>query len=235
MKQWSFGSPAQTVPTLMHIDHGASGASKGSYFSKDEEQYAWNTGGWIEHKQLSSSHDNSSVIGQGADKNKTANKKDESNKQMEGIANETCLYHTNKQSSQKLGCGRHSVCDLCAMSIRSCTICKQSKSEAQACPICQENLKSPETLDCGHMLCKDCLSQLKKHKPVCPICGYHFGLVIGNQPAGRMFYKFDSKLKLPGFDTGGAIIIRYDMPSGTQQVLYCLSLYTLLIYFRSKI
>ena len=40
------------------------------------------------------------------------------------------------------------------------------------CPICNDILFHPITINCGHTFCKDCLANCLKTKQICPICRY---------------------------------------------------------------
>jgi len=38
------------------------------------------------------------------------------------------------------------------------------------CPICQDALKSPLKLDCGHIYCDDCIGEWLERERTCPMC-----------------------------------------------------------------
>ncbi|MGE9806641.1 RING-HC finger protein, partial [Escherichia coli] len=53
--------------------------------------------------------------------------------------------------------------------------------EETICPICQELLKEPLSLGCGHNVCQACITMNKKNavvnskgKSSCPVCGTRF-------------------------------------------------------------
>ncbi|KAK3599399.1 hypothetical protein CHS0354_036414 [Potamilus streckersoni] len=89
------------------------------------------------------------------------------------------------------------------------------------CPICLELMHMPKILPkCNHKFCSACIAKyFKMCKPVCPQCGYVYGIIKGDQPkGGKMTYKTDKNLTLSGYeDAEGAIIITYDIPGGKQE------------------
>ncbi|XP_078538548.1 E3 ubiquitin-protein ligase DTX3L isoform X2 [Lissotriton helveticus] len=96
------------------------------------------------------------------------------------------------------------------------------KSEAVAieeqqatCPICLEIPRKKKILDkCKHEFCEQCLNTAMLHKPVCPVCNTPYGIVIGDQPDGRMDH-YCTPDKLPGYHCG-TIVIDYSIPDGIQ-------------------
>ena len=86
------------------------------------------------------------------------------------------------------------------------------------CAICMCSITEPETLDCGHTFCKDCIKKsFQIHQPKCPACGKVFGMLKGNQPDGKMSASI-LYVDLPGYEGFGAIEIYYSFESGIQGV-----------------
>ncbi|KAL3864977.1 hypothetical protein ACJMK2_006617 [Sinanodonta woodiana] len=89
------------------------------------------------------------------------------------------------------------------------------------CPICLELMHKPKSLPkCNHKFCSACIDKyFKTCKPVCPQCGYVYGVIKGDQPkGGKMTYKIDKDMTVPGYeDAEGAIIITYEIPGGKQE------------------
>ena len=96
-------------------------------------------------------------------------------------------------------------------------------SLAIACLICSDEVKDkPPTavttcMHCKQVFCKGCLDEALKHKPYCPTCTVPLRKVTGNQPSGgTMTVHTYPKLKLPGYEQYGTIVIHYDIPDGKQ-------------------
>lgn len=93
--------------------------------------------------------------------------------------------------------------------------------EAEKCAICLEVCKKPKALQtCKHTFCGRCIdAYFKKVKPACPVCGTIYGKVRGTQPKdGKMIDGVKHNVFLPGYENAdGAIVIKYDFPSGMQQ------------------
>uniref|UniRef100_A0A3B3V2Y7 E3 ubiquitin-protein ligase n=2 Tax=Poecilia latipinna TaxID=48699 RepID=A0A3B3V2Y7_9TELE len=84
------------------------------------------------------------------------------------------------------------------------------------CPICLSDFTNKKQLKCKHAFCERCVQKAVKHSgPICPICKDVFGVMVGNQPDGRMTWNKIS-YPLPGFPNCGHICITYDIPSGKQ-------------------
>ncbi|KAK3610484.1 hypothetical protein CHS0354_016674 [Potamilus streckersoni] len=85
-----------------------------------------------------------------------------------------------------------------------------------SCTICMCPKTDPKSLSCGHSFCSECIDQMFKHKPVCPVCGKIVGTLTGDQPVdGRMDVK-TSSMSLAGYDGCGCIVITYEFPAGKQ-------------------
>jgi hypothetical protein len=63
--------------------------------------------------------------------------------------------------------------DLCEFKI------DKSIDEFDDCPVCKELLfdNNPVNLDCNHTICRDCLIDVVKTNPHCPICRNPLGRV----------------------------------------------------------
>ena len=96
-----------------------------------------------------------------------------------------------------------------------------------SCPICSGNDISPEKwkrFNCGHGVCNDCQKGLEANDYKCPTCKEPFKTAQGIQPKGSMNARVDTSMQIPGFDNDpdcrGAIVITYNIPNGTQGVLF---------------
>ncbi|XP_056390984.1 E3 ubiquitin-protein ligase DTX3L isoform X2 [Hyla sarda] len=91
-----------------------------------------------------------------------------------------------------------------------------TKTEEERCPICLEQIKNKKVLKCKHEFCDPCLQLSSQVKAVCPVCAVPFGVVLGNQPDGKMTHT-TSSVTLPGYSGCGTIVINYSIPGGVQQ------------------
>lgn len=111
----------------------------------------------------------------------------------------------------------------------------RSSETVDNCPICFDEfpIEKLKRLRCKHVFCDSCFNQAFAMKPVCPVCGEIYGVVIGTQPDGHMTWKVDNNLHLPGFKkTRGTIVIYYDFSNGEQGVSPVLtSVFDFQIYF----
>lgn len=103
--------------------------------------------------------------------------------------------------------------DICKLST------KESKNdEGDNCPICLDKFTNKKQLNCKHEFCDGCLQRsMDSNGPICPLCKDVYGIVVGNQPVGKMTSNKTSS-SLPGFPGCGTITINYNIPSGTQTV-----------------
>ncbi|KAG5841154.1 hypothetical protein ANANG_G00196560 [Anguilla anguilla] len=95
----------------------------------------------------------------------------------------------------------------------------QRKQEEENCPICLDAIKESQkkTLSrCKHSFCRDCLNKAFESKPACPVCGILYGNLKGTQPENGTMTFSTVKAPLPGNDSYGSIVIRYEIPSGIQ-------------------
>ncbi|NXW75124.1 DTX3L ligase, partial [Hirundo rustica] len=96
------------------------------------------------------------------------------------------------------------------------TQAKTEENEEDECPICRDRIKNKETLEkCKHAFCKICIDRAMTYKQACPVCNTVCGMLIGNQPDGKMSTKKIS-LSLPGYPKCGTIQIDYVMNGGIQ-------------------
>ncbi|XP_073408015.1 E3 ubiquitin-protein ligase DTX3L-like [Dendrobates tinctorius] len=92
----------------------------------------------------------------------------------------------------------------------------KARAEQELCPICLDQITNKKVLKCKHEFCAHCLQKCQELKPVCPVCGVPYGVVIGNQPDGTMKVT-TSGLSLSGYLGCGTIHIQYEVPGGIQQ------------------
>ncbi|KAK3610489.1 hypothetical protein CHS0354_016678 [Potamilus streckersoni] len=85
-----------------------------------------------------------------------------------------------------------------------------------SCPICMCPKTDPKALSCGHSFCSECIDEMFKHKPVCPICGRIVGILTGDQPKDGTMDMKTSRINLAGYEKYGSIVITYDFPAGKQ-------------------
>ena len=65
-----------------------------------------------------------------------------------------------------------------------------SSSSGDTCTVCLCNFTDKKTLSkCGHSFCAACIDRAFKVQKKCPVCSTVYGLLIGNQPEGKMFVK----------------------------------------------
>ena len=89
-------------------------------------------------------------------------------------------------------------------------------SKDDECPICLSDFTNKKTLDkCGHSFCTKCIDKAFSDKKRCPVCGVVYGLLMGNQPPGKMFVSHTS-INLPGYESCGCITITYQFEDGVQ-------------------
>ncbi|XP_071350215.1 E3 ubiquitin-protein ligase DTX3L-like [Trachinotus anak] len=89
-------------------------------------------------------------------------------------------------------------------------------SKDNICPICMDTFTNKKQLKCKHEFCEGCLEQAKTALgPICPVCKDVFGMIVGDQPDGKMSWTI-SPSSLPGFAHCGTIVINYNIPGGRQ-------------------
>ncbi|XP_033098882.1 uncharacterized protein LOC117102616 [Anneissia japonica] len=98
----------------------------------------------------------------------------------------------------------------------------QPRQVAGDCPICMGDFEDPVALHkCDHIFCRKCIQHAFEIKLACPICGYLYGSLVGDQPDGTMEVRTKSLTQsLPGYPNVGIISITYDIPSGIQNELH---------------
>ncbi|XP_060069510.1 uncharacterized protein LOC132549586 [Ylistrum balloti] len=85
------------------------------------------------------------------------------------------------------------------------------------CIICMDTFDEPVKLKkCGHMFCKDCISESFKQKPVCPVCTTVYTVVQGDQPVDGIACVYEENSSLPGYSGNKTLIINYVFSDGTQ-------------------
>ncbi|ELV13647.1 E3 ubiquitin-protein ligase DTX3L [Tupaia chinensis] len=90
------------------------------------------------------------------------------------------------------------------------------KKEKDACAICMDTISNKRILPkCKHEFCTSCIDKAMAYKPVCPMCQTVYGVQKGNQPEGNMITS-TTRSSLPGYESCGTIVIRYDMKGGVQ-------------------
>ena len=94
---------------------------------------------------------------------------------------------------------------------------------AENCVICMDTMTNPTKLDCGHVFCAECIEAAFAHAAKCPSCGRIFGKLKGNQPTGGTMKVCRSVDDLAGYRGAGSLVIKYQIPSGFQQVACDLS------------
>ncbi|XP_046839276.1 uncharacterized protein LOC124433538 isoform X2 [Xenia sp. Carnegie-2017] len=93
---------------------------------------------------------------------------------------------------------------------------KSSDEKDEICTICLSEIGEKKTLEkCGHSFCASCIEEAFKHIKKCPNCSYVYGVIIGDQPEGKMTFSVSNK-SLPGYPSCGIIYIKYSFPQGIQ-------------------
>lgn len=88
----------------------------------------------------------------------------------------------------------------------------------EKCPICMDTFDNPKKLSkCGHVFCTDCIEAQFKVTPKCPNCFMVYGVIMGDQPEGKMTSYIDYRTRLPGYEHFSTIVITYDFPDGVQR------------------
>jgi len=81
-----------------------------------------------------------------------------------------------------------------------------------------DEISYPKKLACGHSFCSTCIAEyFRRGQEKCPTCGKVFGVLRGNQPAGK-FAKKVIDVSLPGYERHKTIEITYTIPGGIQTV-----------------
>jgi len=102
---------------------------------------------------------------------------------------------------------------------RSSSLTRDDRGKrSEKCVICMDTMTNPKKLDCGHVFCAECIEAAFTHAAKCPCCGRIFGKLKGNQPTGGTMKVRESSDDLSGYRGAGSLVIKYEMPSGFQQV-----------------
>ena len=97
-----------------------------------------------------------------------------------------------------------------------CETLKIHETSPRDCTMCMNQYKDPVYgLPCGHYFCKSCINCFIEKSSTCPQCS-HEKLFRGNQPAGFMTWKTESRKSLPGYESCGTIVITYNFKEGIQ-------------------
>ncbi|CAD5123128.1 DgyrCDS11501 [Dimorphilus gyrociliatus] len=93
----------------------------------------------------------------------------------------------------------------------------QTFDSDEICTICQDKPFKPTRLNCGHVYCDECVSEmLKSYRSKCPVCECLIFRNVPGQPRnGKMSYDME-KSDLNGYEGYGTIVIRYDFSDGIQ-------------------
>ncbi|XP_012497473.1 PREDICTED: E3 ubiquitin-protein ligase DTX3L [Propithecus coquereli] len=90
------------------------------------------------------------------------------------------------------------------------------KKEKSICVICLDTISNKQVLPkCKHEFCAPCIRKAMSYKPICPVCQAFYGIQKGNQPDGSMDFTV-SDISLPGYESCGSIVIKYDIRGGVQ-------------------
>ena len=89
-------------------------------------------------------------------------------------------------------------------------------NSGEECSICLSDITDKKTLDkCGHSFCAHCIDEAFKLQKKCPVCSEVYGVLIRNQPDGKMIVSHSST-SLSGYQSCGSIIITYKFEDGVQ-------------------
>ena len=81
-----------------------------------------------------------------------------------------------------------------------------------------EDISKTKILSCGHVFCEECIESYHKYKKVCPTCGKTCGVIIGDQPEGKISVYFNNFSHCAGYEKYGRIEITYSFCDGKQGV-----------------
>ncbi|XP_077982751.1 E3 ubiquitin-protein ligase DTX3L-like [Glandiceps talaboti] len=93
------------------------------------------------------------------------------------------------------------------------TVAKESKN----CKLCMKTGVVVMTMNsCQDTLCKTCFDSHFENGSHCPVCNRIVLLQRGHQPKGKMETYFENDQHLPGYTTDGTVVVKFDIPEGTQ-------------------
>ncbi|XP_065185133.1 E3 ubiquitin-protein ligase DTX3L-like [Sycon ciliatum] len=86
------------------------------------------------------------------------------------------------------------------------------------CPVCYDSGEDVVHLDCSHVICSDCLAEMRsRRQSKCPICSVAFDKILGDQPDNATMEHSVISTALPGHAGHGTIVITYVIPGGYQK------------------
>lgn len=87
------------------------------------------------------------------------------------------------------------------------------------CVICLCEMTDPVQLNrCKHTFCLECITGFFQTKPSCPVCGYVYGMIYGDQPDDGTASIYIDHTSLPGYEGDQTYVIIYEFPKGKQKV-----------------
>ena len=111
------------------------------------------------------------------------------------------------------------------MRIRTCILAildrskradRKANSSDGKCGICLSDFTDKKTLSkCGHSFCAFCVDRAFQYQKKCPVCCQAYGVLVGNQPPGKMT-DHSNFTRLPGYGSCGTIVINYSFLGGVQ-------------------
>ncbi|CAC5395203.1 DTX [Mytilus coruscus] len=85
------------------------------------------------------------------------------------------------------------------------------------CVICLCEFDDPvELTKCNHVFCKECITEVFRSKPSCPVCTTVYGVVFGDQPREGKATIYEEEDPLPGYREK-TYVIYYEFESGVQK------------------
>ncbi|VDI70693.1 deltex [Mytilus galloprovincialis] len=89
---------------------------------------------------------------------------------------------------------------------------------SENCGICMCEMTDPVRLNrCKHTFCLECITGFFQTKPSCPVCGFVYGKIYGDQPDDGTASIYIDPTSLPGYDEKQTYVIIYEFPKGKQK------------------
>ncbi|OPL20745.1 putative dtx3 e3 ubiquitin-protein ligase, partial [Mytilus galloprovincialis] len=89
---------------------------------------------------------------------------------------------------------------------------------SENCVICMCEMTDPVRLNrCKHTFCLECITGFFQTKPSCPVCGFVYGKIFGDQPDDGTASIYIDPTSLPGYDEKQTYVIIYEFPKGRQK------------------